>query len=111
MADLNAVRVPTVGLADVAAAAVAAAPGGDTAPVGPGLFLYVANGGAGSVTVTITTTGTVKGLAISDGVLTVAAGDHGLVALTGVYRGVNGRAALTYDDATSVTVAAFELES
>ncbi|MFI2431987.1 hypothetical protein [Streptomyces sp. NPDC018693] len=112
MADLSLTTVPIdTGIADVAAQAVAAAGGGDTAPVGPYRFLYVNNADASSHTVTLATPGTVKGLAISDGGVTVAAGDHALIPLANVYRGANGRAAITYDDVTSLTVAAFELES
>ncbi|WP_282703247.1 hypothetical protein [Streptomyces sp. CC219B] len=112
MADLDLVPVPVgAGIADVAAQAVAAAGGGDTAPVGAGRFLYVNNADASPHTVTVATPGTVKGLAVADASLVVAAGDHGLLPLNNVYRGANGRAAITYDGVTSVTVAAFELES
>ncbi|OII64592.1 hypothetical protein BJP40_19830 [Streptomyces sp. CC53] len=112
MADLSLISVPVdTGIADVAGQAVAAAGGGDTAPVGPGRFLYVANGDASPHTVTVATPGTIKGLAIADASLVVAAGDHAIIPLHNVYRGSNGRAAVTYDGVTSVTVAAFELGS
>lgn len=112
MASLNLIAVPVAtGLVDVAAQAVAAAGGGDTAPVGPGRFLYVLNGDASSKTVTVATPGTVKGLAIADATLVVAAGKHAIIPLTDVYRGATGRAAITYSAVTSVTVAAFELGS
>ncbi|GEC02956.1 hypothetical protein SSP24_06110 [Streptomyces spinoverrucosus] len=112
MANLNLVPVPVAtGIADVAAQAVAASGGGDAAPVGPGRFLYVANGDAASKTVTIATPGTVSGLAVADASLVVAAGDHGIIPLANVYRGANGRAAITYSAVTGVTVAAFELGS
>ncbi len=110
MADLSLNSVPVAaGVADVAAVAVAAAGGGDTAPVGPGRFLYVNNGSGGSITVTVATPGTVSGLAIADTAVAVAAGDIGLIPLANVHRGANGRAAITYSDVTSLTVAAFEL--
>ncbi|OII60110.1 hypothetical protein BJP40_00680 [Streptomyces sp. CC53] len=112
MADLTATSVPiATGLADVAGAAVAASSGGDTAPVGPGRLLYVANGDASPHTVTVATPGTVKGHAIADAVVPVAAGDHALIPLANVYRGSNGRAAITYDAVTSVTVAVLEIET
>lgn len=112
MADLSVITVPVdAGIADVVGQAVAADAGGDTAPVGPGRFLYVNNADASPHTATVATTGTVKGLAISDGALVVAASDHGIIPLHNVYRGADGRAAITYDDVTSVTVAAFELET
>jgi hypothetical protein len=112
MADLSLIAVPVAtGIADVAGQAVAAAAGGDTAPVGPARFLYVANADASSKTVTVATPGTVKGHAIADASVAVAAGDHAIIPLNDVYRGTNGRAAITYSAVTSVTVAAFELGS
>lgn len=110
MADLSLISVPVAtGIADVAAQAAAAAGGGDTAPVGPGRFLYANNASAGSITVTLTTPGTVSGLAVADTAVAVGAGDHALIPLANVFRGANGRAAITYSGVTSLTVAAFEL--
>lgn len=110
MADLALTDVPVDGgVADVAGAAVAAAAGGDTAPVGPGRFLYVANGDASAHTATVATPGQVSGLDVADAALTVAAGDHGIIPLPRLFAGTDGRAAITYDDVTSVTVAVFEL--
>lgn len=110
MADLSLVTVPvSTGIADVAAQATAAAAGGDTAPVGPGRFLYINNADASSKTVTIATPGTVNGHAIADASVAVGAGDHAIIPLHNVYRGATGRAAITYSAVTSVTVAAFEL--
>ncbi|MEW2635261.1 hypothetical protein AB0903_27355 [Streptomyces sp. NPDC048389] len=110
MADLTVVDVPVDdGVADVAGAAVAAGAGGDTVPVGPHHFLYVNNADASPHTATVATPGTVKGHAIGDAALVVAAGDHGILPLADVYRGANGRASITYDAVTSVTVAVFEL--
>jgi hypothetical protein len=112
MADLDVTSVPiATGLADVADEAVAAAGGGDTAPVGPNRFLYVNNADASPHTATVATPGTAKGHAIGDAALVVAAGDHGILPLANIYRGANGRAAITYDDVTSVTVAVLELET
>jgi hypothetical protein len=110
MADLSLTTVPVAtGIADVAAAATAANAGGDTAPVGPGRFLYVNNGSAGSITVTIATPGTVSGLAVADTAVAVAAGKHAIIPLSNVFRGANGRAAITYSGVTSLTVRPFEL--
>ncbi|MFM9643560.1 hypothetical protein [Streptomyces turgidiscabies] len=112
MANLNLIAVPVAtGLVDVGAQAVAAASLGDTALVGSGRFLYVANGDATSKTVTLATSGTVKGLAIADATVVVAAGKHAIIPLADVYRGATGRAAITYSAVTSVTVASFELGS
>ncbi|MEU3620604.1 hypothetical protein ACWD4O_10185 [Streptomyces sp. NPDC002623] len=110
MADLSLVTVPVAtGIADMAAQATAAAGGGDTAPVGPGRFLYVNNADASSKTVTIATPGTVSGLAIADVAVVVAAGKHAIIPLTNIFRGSTGRAAITYSAVTSVTVRPFEL--
>ncbi|MEU9199410.1 hypothetical protein [Streptomyces sp. NPDC048332] len=110
MAALNATLSTTVGgIADIAAAAVAATGAGDTAPVGPGMFLLVINGGAASRTVTIATPGTVAGHAVADATLVVAAGKSGVIPLTNLFRGATGRAAITYDAVTSVTVAVITL--
>lgn len=112
MASLSLIAVPVAtGIADVGAQAVAAAGAGDTALVGPGRFLYVANADATSKTVTVATPGTVKGLAIADASVVVAAGKHAIIPLADVYRGATGRAAITYSAVTSVTVASFELGS
>lgn len=105
MAALAATLAATVGgIADITAAAVAATGAGDTAPVGPGTFLVVINGGAASRTVTINTPGTVAGHAVADATLVVAAGKTGIIPLTTIFRGATGRAAITYDAVTSVTV-------
>ena len=110
MAALAATSVTTVGgVADIEGAAVAAAGGGDTAPVGDGYFLFVANGDASPHTATLATPGTVAGHAIADATLVVAAGEFGIIPLTNLFRGATGRAAITYDAVTSVTVAVFKL--
>ncbi|MFD7429052.1 hypothetical protein ACFV6Z_18695 [Streptomyces sp. NPDC059818] len=110
MAALAVTRVPVAGgLPDVAGATVAAAALGDTAPCGPGRFLVVVNGDVSSHTATVVTPGTVSGLAIPDATLTVAAGETGLIPLAPLFRGAAGRASITYDAVTSVTVAVLEL--
>lgn len=109
MADLTVTAVPVGGgLADLAAAAVAASAAGDTAPVGPNRVLAVINGDAAPHTVTVATPGTVKGLDVADAVLTVAAGDTGLLPLSRLFAGTDGRAAITYDSETALTVAVLE---
>lgn len=87
----------------------AAASGGDTAPTGPGRFLYVKNGSESEITVTLTTPGEVKGLAIADPTVSVAAGEASVIPLSRIFAGSNGRAAIAYSSATTVTVGAFEL--
>lgn len=98
------------GTVDLSGALSAAASGGDSAEVGPGHLLVVENG-ATEVNVTITTTGTESGLAISDPTYTVAANDFAIVPLANVFRGADGRASITYDDVTNVTVGVFKLGS
>lgn len=111
MADLVKVPVPVDTGVSVGGSTVPATPGGDSAPVGPRLFLYVANGDAAPHTVTVATPGSVSGLAIADAQLAVPAGGSGLLPLTRLFAGTNGRAAISYDAVTNVSVAVFELQS
>lgn len=110
MADLTTTKITAVaGILDLAAAATAAAVGGDTAEVGPRRFLYVLNGSGSSITVTIATPSTANGFLIADGTYAIAAGKSGLIPLASDFRGTNGRAAITYSAVTTVTVRPFEL--
>lgn len=89
---------------------VAAAGGGDTAQTGAGVFLVVKNGDSGSHTVTLATPETVDGLAVADRALAVAAGQTAVIPVTDRYRNPStGRAAITYDGVTSVTVGVFRV--
>jgi hypothetical protein len=102
MALIAAQTVSTAGLAPTFASASA---GGDQAPVGGGYFLVVRNGGASPVTVTVVTPGTIKGLAIADTALVIAAAGEGIVPMDSIYRNPStGRADITYSAVTSVTV-------
>lgn len=86
--------------------------GGDKLRPGKGVFLHVLNGAAADVTVTLATPGTVSGLAIDDRQVTVAAGADQMVPVPdGLYGDPadGGLAAVTYSDATSVTVAALRI--
>lgn len=109
MAALAVIPVPVNGGIGLEDSAVAAAALGDTAPTGLGRFLYVANGDSAPHTVTVATPGTVSGLAIPDVAIVVAAGESAVLPLTALFRGVSGRASITYSAATSMTVAVFEL--
>lgn len=106
MAALATNVVPLTGL-QLDAALVAATSGGDTAPTGAGVFLVVKNADASSHTVTLATPGTVDGdLAVADRTITVAAGKTEFIPVTATYRNpTSGRAAITYDAVTSVSVA------
>jgi len=103
MAALTAAAVAPAG---TAVAYTAAAAGGDTCQTGAGVLLLVKNGDGADHTVTLATPGTVNGLAIADRAVTVAAGAEVAIPVTSVYRDpATGRAAITYDAVTSVTVA------
>lgn len=112
MAALATIDVATVaGQPDLDGDLAAAAAGGDTAEVGGGYFLLALNSHATDPrTVTIATPGTVDGHAIADATLVLAALNYGIIPLTNVFRGTNGRAALTYSDAAAdITVAVYRL--
>ncbi|MET9516389.1 hypothetical protein [Streptomyces sp. NPDC002994] len=109
MAALALIQAPINGGVVLEDSAVAATALGDTAPTGPGRFLYVKNADASSKTVTVATPGTVSGLAIPDVAVVVAAGKSAVLPLAAVFRGASGRASITYSAATAVTVAAFQL--
>ena len=86
----------------------AASAGGDKVAPGPNVYLLVKNASAGSVTVTLDTTGTAfNGVAIPDTAVTVAAGAEAIIPVTADYRNTSdGLAAITYSAVTTVTVAA-----
>jgi len=89
---------------------VAAAGGGDTAQTGVGVLLAVKNADSGSHTVTIATPGTVDGLAVADRAVAVPAGQTFVIPITDRYRDPStGRAAISYDGVTSVTVGVFRV--
>ncbi|WP_171117787.1 MULTISPECIES: hypothetical protein [unclassified Streptomyces] len=103
MAALTTTVVPLTG---AAVAYTAAAAGGDDCATGAGVLLLVKNDDASSHTVTLVTPGTVNGLAIADRQVAVAAGAEVAIPVTNDYRDPStGRAAITYDAVTSVTVA------
>lgn len=107
MAILTAQKLPLAGLQPTYASA---ASGGDQAPVGQGLFLHVRNGGGSSITVTLTTPGTVGGLDISDATQTIPASGFAFLPLTATFRDpMTGRAAISYSGTTTVTVAVIRL--
>lgn len=103
MAALASTMVPLSGATVVFTAAAA---GGDTCQTGPGVLLLVKNGDAAPHTVTLVTPGTVRGLAIADRTVAVAAGAEVGIPVTHDYRDpATGRASITYDGVTSVQVA------
>ena len=105
MTAFSAQTVPLTGVQPTYTAAAT----GDTAPAGPGLVLHVVNGSASPVTVGAVTPGTVRGLALADASLVVAAGTSGFLPLDRVYRNAaTGRIPLTYTATASVTVAVLQ---
>jgi hypothetical protein len=106
MAALATHVVPLTGL-QLDAQLVSATSGGDTAQTGAGVFLAVKNADASSHTVTLHVPATIDGdLTISSRAVAVAAGKTFMIPLTDRYRDpATGRAAVTYDAVTSVTVA------
>lgn len=104
MATLTTNVVPHTGLINLTPAA--AESGGDQCATGSGVLLYVNNAAAGAVAVTLATPGQVDGLAIADRTVSVPAGQAAYVPVTDTYRDpATGLASISYDDATSVTVA------
>lgn len=112
MADLATQTVPVdSGEIDLIGALAAAAGGGDTAEVGEGLFFVANNASVSTITITIATPGTFHGLAIPDVTMAVLTEDVGIIPLSGIFRGAAGRAVITYDDVTTLTVGVFKLGS
>lgn len=107
MAALLTNVVPLQGL-QLDALLAAATSGGDTALTGAGTFLAVKNADAASHTLTLPVyPATVDGdLAVSSRTVTVAAGKTELIPLTDRYKNpATGRASISYDAVTSVSVA------
>ena len=109
MAALSTSVVPLTGLV---VAPVAASAGGDDCQSGAGVLLVVENGDASSHTVTLVTPGTVNGLPIGDRAVVVAAGAQAVIPVTSDYRNpATGRASITYDAVTSMSVAVIRVAS
>lgn len=110
MAALLTHAVPLTGL-QLDSQLVAATSGGDDCQTGAGVFLAVKNADSGPHTVTLATPQTVDGdLAVADRTVTVAAGKVQFIPVTDRYRSTTtGRAAVTYDGVTSVTVAVIRI--
>ncbi|MDX3353893.1 hypothetical protein PV703_11345 [Streptomyces sp. ME01-24h] len=103
---MAALTTKVVPLGGAAVTYTSAAGGGDTCQTGAGVLLLVKNGDASSHTVTLVTPGTINGLAIADRQVTVAAGAEQAIPVSNDYRSPStGRASITYDGVTSVTVA------
>lgn len=105
MATVTIQQAPVTGLAAVAFDPADAL--GDEVTSGPGVVLLVRNDDAVSHTVTVTTPGTVRGVAIDDPQVPVAAGDMAAVPMVRAVFGVT--VAIDYDAVTSVSVAAVQV--
>ena len=102
MATYATQSIPTSGL-EATYTAVSAS---DNFVPADGSFLHVKNGGGSDCTVTITTPGTVDGLAVGDRTVTVTAGEDRFIQIPpNLYRGSNGLGTVGYSPTTSVTAA------
>ncbi|GAA2543693.1 hypothetical protein [Pseudonocardia hydrocarbonoxydans] len=102
------VGTQTLPLTGAALTYSAAAAGGDRFTPGPRTFLHVRNGGASSVSVTLTVTATVDGMSVGGGsrVVAVPAGADRLVPVpAATYQAVDGLADVAWSATTSVTFA------
>lgn len=84
----------------------AASVSGDRFTPGNHTFLHVVNGGAAPVTATITTPGSVDGLAIPDREVAVPAGEDRFIPVPArTYKSADGLGDVAWTDTTSVTFA------
>ena len=107
--DLTPQQIARTGLAETYAA-VDASNGNQFANDGL-MFLYVKNGGVGSINVTIGTPGTVDGLAVADLVVAVANGVNKMIGPfpVGIYNQAGGLVYVDWSGGSSVTAAVLRL--
>ena len=102
MATLATQGITTAGLSVTYSAASAA----DRFLPADRTFLHVKNANAGTVTVTLATTGTVDGLAVADRVVSIPTTQERMIALPDtLYRSSDGLGDVTFSPNSSVTVA------
>ena len=102
----------TVGFTGVQPSLAAATGGGDTFTPGANMFLYVNNAGGSSITVTVTTPGTVRGLGIADISVSVTNGQVRFIKISPAdftMDPTTGLGTISYSGVTSVTVGAFQV--
>lgn len=90
-----------------------AAGGGDVAANDGQVFLHIINADAGSHTVTVTSVATATpGLAQADVAVAVGASEERMIGPfpAGAFNNASGQIAITYDDVTSVTIAAVKFD-
>jgi hypothetical protein len=101
-----------IALSGLAPAYASAAGGGDKCAVGDRNFLHVKNGGGSSITVTLTATASVRGQAVSNVTVTVAAGAEKMIGPLSsdlLQSPTDGLCAVGYSGVTTVTVAALRI--
>lgn len=98
---------------DLVTGLTAAAAGGDTAELTTDSVLFVNNGGASAVTVTVANPSTVSGLTVAAATMIVPAGKLGALPLSQIFRQPGtGRANITYSPGvTSVTVGVLKFDA
>lgn len=108
---MAALTITPITRSGTAAAAVAAAVGGDTMANGGQEFLKIINASAGSITVSATITKQVDSVTPAAKQITVAAGATKYFGPFAVadYNDANGNVAFTYSAVTDVTVQALQL--
>jgi hypothetical protein len=106
---MTALTPQVVSIAGTAPTYNAAGAGGDTVPAGERTWIHVKNGSASPITVTVTTPGTVSGLAIADVSVSVPAttGEKLIGPLPTSLFG--DPVQIAYSAAASVTVAALQI--
>ena len=103
----------SVSYTGVTPALTAAAGGGDTFTPAPNLFLECVNAGGGSITVTVATPPTVRGLAVADLSVAVTNGQRRFIRISPADMMADtstGFGNITYSGVTSVTVGVFQVQ-
>jgi hypothetical protein len=103
MATVATQKITTTGAALTYSAASG---GGDKFTPGPYTYMHAINGGGSPITATLTTPGTVDGLAVADRTVAIPAGESRMVKLpTELYKGAQGLGDVSWSGTTSVTFA------
>lgn len=115
MALLTPIAITKAGIANISASLVSTDAAGDSVGSSSGIFLYLENAGVISHSLTVaapvanTDCGNFGSLPVSDIVLTVAAGENGVLAIPLGYVDGSGNFSWTYDTAINVNIGVFSL--
>jgi hypothetical protein len=103
--------VQSVTLAGLNPSYSAASAGGDDFVNDGRTFLHVKNGGAGAITVTVTTPAQISGIDVADIAVSVPNGSERMIGPfpTNLFNASTGKASITYSGVTSVTIAAIKV--